>query len=126
MGERLFYLPFAGLCLALGAGLEHIRASTGGPKYLVIRWTGIAALVLVVGLLTVRTVARNRDWANDLTLFQSAVAVNPEAAKSRLLLGSWLARQGREREALSEMEKAASIYPAYADRHTLLKRWVTF
>lgn len=118
MGERLFYLPFAGLCLVLGATLEQIRVNTAVRKHPVFRWAGIGALVLVTGLLTTRTIARNRDWANDFTLFQSAVATNPEAAKARLLLGSWLARQGHKQAALVEMEKAASIYPQYPSRHT--------
>lgn len=120
MGERLFYLPLAGLCLALGAGLEWLgvqRGTAGGalPRFVLL---GVMALAVLLGA---RTVRRNRDWANDYTLFQSAVAVNPRAAKSRFLLGSWLRRMGREADALRELEKARAIYPDYQLRASFVE-----
>jgi len=118
MGERLFYLPLAGLCLALGAGLERVRVSIGSRELRVVQGVAIGAFGLMITSLTLRTIERNRDWTNDFTLFQSAVEVNPQAAKARLLLGSWLARQGRGDEALAELAKAKAIYPGYPLRHT--------
>lgn len=117
MGERLFYLPFAGICLAAGAGVEHIKR-TAARRNAWMRWAEIGAASLLVAVLAARTNARSRDWKNDFELFRSAVAVNPEAAKSHLMLGAWLAREGRTAESISAMERAAAIYPDYRLRHT--------
>lgn len=117
MGERLFYLPFAGICLAAGAGVERLkRAGARQPAWM--RWAEVGGASLLVVVLAARTNARSRDWETDFELFQSAVTVNPDAAKSHLMLGAWLAREGRTAESIAAMERAAAIYPDYRLRHT--------
>ncbi|KFB36955.1 AGAP009112-PA-like protein [Anopheles sinensis] len=77
-------------------------------------------LVLVcVGVLLVaysaKTVHRNRDWADEESLFRSAIAVNPPKALGNL--GSVLSAQGRYQEAKEALKAALSHRPNMADVH---------
>uniref|UniRef100_A0A1S4H0X0 dolichyl-phosphate-mannose--protein mannosyltransferase n=1 Tax=Anopheles gambiae TaxID=7165 RepID=A0A1S4H0X0_ANOGA len=77
-------------------------------------------LVLVcVGLLLIaysaKTVRRNRDWADEESLFRSAVAVNPPKALGNL--GSVLSAQGRYQEAKEALKAALNHRPNMADVH---------
>lgn len=107
MGERLAYLPSAGLCLlaALGWGwlCKHNVA---------LSW--ILLFVTAVGL-SGRTVVRNRDWKNDATLFASAIEVAPRSAKAHLILGSAYLQGRWFAEAFQEFTIAGKIYPEYPD-----------
>jgi tetratricopeptide (TPR) repeat protein len=84
MAERLLYLPaiaFAG-CLAAGAYAWMRR----------IRHPALAPVLLgaVMALFAVRTLVRNSDWENDLTLASSAVRVCPQSYKAHKLMAAAL------------------------------------
>jgi Flp pilus assembly protein TadD len=106
MGERLLYLPSVAFCLLLGLGLSRVRDRIGA------RATWIA-LSVVVALASARTVARNRDWRDDLTLFSAAVKTSPQSVKVRSNLGAELMRLGRYPAAREELERALQIDPDY-------------
>lgn len=75
MGERLMYLPLAGLALALvvsGRALAERMPSRLAP----------ALLTVVVMLLAARTWTRNRDWQSNVSLWTSAVASAPNSFKT--------------------------------------------
>lgn len=111
MGERLFYLPSAGLCLLLGIGWEGLMARFAA------RPARLAAHILL-GLLclglTVRTVIRNQDWVTTETLFRRAAEVVPGNAKVHVFIGKSLMDRGERAEALQEYETALRLYPDYA------------
>ena len=73
-GERLLYLPSAGL-VAVAA-----LAAARWPKPA----ASIAAIVVVA--FGARTWARNRDWESDLTLWRAAVVASPSSAKAHRAL----------------------------------------
>jgi Flp pilus assembly protein TadD len=124
MAERLFYLPLGGLCLLAGLAYDGVRCRVSGlsahssafslqPSALFV----LRSLLIVVCLaLTLRTVVRTWDWANNETLFRSAVRVVPDNAKAHYLLGLALlekkTQDGRER-ALAEFQTAIALYPDY-------------
>ncbi len=114
MGERLFYLPSAGLCLVAGAAWDRIRAWVGqaGRHHLIRRvcLVGVAAVLL---LLTVRTILRNRDWRDSETLYQSAVQVVPRNVKILTTHSSFLVNAGRVDEAIARLSEATRIDPNY-------------
>jgi Flp pilus assembly protein TadD len=109
MGERLFYLPSAGLCLLLAAGYDHVARRN--------RTMGVAALAIVsvvcLGLL-VRTIVRNGDWVDTEHMARSAVLVVPNDAKIHSILGRLAKDKGRWDEALEHFGTALTIYPEYA------------
>ena len=112
LGERLAYLPSAGLCLLVAAvwtqlfaGALHKRGQT----------MALALLVLIVGGLGARTVVRNRDWRSDTALFAAAVRAAPDSAKAHLNLASAY-RNGKQLDlARGEFEAVLRIYPNLPD-----------
>ncbi len=111
MGERLFYLPSAGLLLALAAGWDKLltEARWGGFRQLA-RPTGLAALSVILVAFTVRALLRNQDWRDDYKIFQSALRVAPRSAKMHYNFG---AISGNTDVALKEYADAFRIYPDY-------------
>ncbi len=123
MGERLFYLPSAGLCLIVGAGWDGMAAwaAQAGCLRLVIR-VGLGVFALVLLLLSARTILRNQDWRNTRTLSQSTVQVVPHSAKAQVNYGAFLLDVGRIDEAIDALKRALTIEPDYADAHRNLGR----
>lgn len=107
MGERLAYLPSAGFCLLAALAWQWLRARQ--------RTAAVAALTTVVAAFGMRTMVRNRDWKNDLSLFSSAVNAVPGSAKMHSNLGVLYMNDGRLGEAGPEFEAALQIYPQYPD-----------
>jgi len=103
LGERLAYLPSAGFCLFVA--LMWIELAK--------RWRNAAWLVLglLALLLAGRTVIRNRDWHDNLTLFASAVKVVPGSAKSHSNLGLQYYTLDQLDAADRELHTALDIYP---------------
>jgi hypothetical protein len=80
MAERLLYLPaiaFAGsLAAGVYAGLRRFRRPNLAP----------VVLGVVTALFAARTLVRNLDWQNDLTLASSTVRVSPNSFKAHKLM----------------------------------------
>jgi tetratricopeptide (TPR) repeat protein len=123
MGERLFYLPSAGLCLLVGLAWEQFVGWTGSmhsdePRSMPFAvHMGVLLLVGILVAYTGRTVLRNRDWVNTRTLFQRAVEVAPQNAKAQAFFGYELLRNAKSREeldlALRAFRQAIELYPEY-------------
>jgi protein O-mannosyl-transferase len=107
MGERLAYLPSAGFCLLIALIWLHLA-----NRY---RNTAWAVLVVLLFAFAGRTVARNRDWRNNFTLFSSAVKAVPGSAKAHSNLGLEYYSFGQIDEADKELQTALRIYPELAD-----------
>jgi hypothetical protein len=107
--ERLAYLPSAGFALALGAGILSPSKGTGVSRFR-------AAILLAIALaFAARTVARNRVWQDDETLFAESVRTSPESAKAHYNL-AWVSMEhSRLAPALEEYTRATRIYPKYFD-----------
>jgi len=76
----------------------------------------VAAAILVLTPLAVRTFARNRDWQNDETLFASIVRARPGSAKGHFLMGTVHAERKDFYKALEEYETVLAILPPYKHR----------
>jgi len=79
MGERLAYLPSAGFCL--------LTAWIWSRLPLRRRTSALGLLVLIVGAFAMRTVIRNANWRDDLTISQATVEAAPDSVKARNNLG---------------------------------------
>lgn len=84
MGERLVYLPSAGLMVLIAIGLRRLGTT---PVRLRVVTAVAAVLVTAYGA---RTIARNPDWTNDVTLWSSAVKAAPSSAKAHRALAEAL------------------------------------
>lgn len=114
MGERLFYLPLAGLCLALGTGWDFAFEGLGrGSLRPWRRVIALGAAMLALIPLAARTVARNRDWQDNRTLFASTLRVYPNNAKGHLQMARVYLADEEAEKALAAIEKALDIAPFY-------------
>lgn len=84
MGERLVYLPSAGLAALVAIRLARIELAAGTPR---LASVVLALLVVAYGA---RTFARNPDWTDDLSLWRSAVVSSPASAKAHRALAEAL------------------------------------
>ena len=102
MGERLAYLPSAGYCLLVA--LIWIWLLKRKEQ---LAW---AVLAIFLAALAVRTVARNRDWHDNFTLFSVDVKVVPGSAKIHSNLGVMYYTRGDVAAASRELQTALHIY----------------
>jgi tetratricopeptide (TPR) repeat protein len=109
-GERLAYLPLAGMCGLLGLTLAAI------PNTL---WRGIAVSILVVAC-GGRTFVRGGDYRDVATLSEATAASSPRAVKALVNAGRVRLRQGQAVLAVPPLERAVAIWPDYARAWELL------
>jgi tetratricopeptide (TPR) repeat protein len=83
MGERLLYLPAAGLMIAVVWVLDALwrRVPVGQPAY---RYAAGAGLSVVLLGFAARTYARNGDWADPQRFWLSAVEAAPGSYKANM------------------------------------------
>jgi len=105
MAEHYLYLPSAGIFLAAGVLLEGALVQ---PRR---QGATVVAFTLVVALLGVRTVVRNRDWRDSQTLWTKTILTAPGSARAHINVGELALRQGRSLQAFREFQEAISIQP---------------
>ena len=62
-----------------------------------------------------RTVLRNRDWADEVAFYRRTVAAFPDFPHAHLNLGDALLRRNRLPEALEATQAAVRLSPTYPD-----------
>ncbi len=107
LGERLAYLPSAGFCLLCALAWNWVR-----ERKEILAWSLLAAIVLV---LSVRTVARNRDWKDAFALYSSAVRAVPYDAKMHANLAGQYFLRNEIDLAAQEYQIALRIQPDSPD-----------
>ena len=105
MAERLAYLPSAGFCLLIASIWILLEQRS--------RQLAWAVLTVALLLLAGRTVARNRDWHDNFSLFSADVRAVPKSAKMHAGLGEQYMERGQLDAARSELETAVRIFPDY-------------
>lgn len=113
--EHRMYLPLAAVVAVGVAAALRALDGLGAP-----RAVRIALLALVLAPLTAATVARNRDYATEVALWRSVVAVRPEYGRGHYNLGTLLRRDGFDAEALSHLRSAVEYEPGFAKAHNNL------
>jgi Flp pilus assembly protein TadD len=138
MADRFLYIPSLGFCMIMVYALfrifpaknSHQKKSGIGQSLLNYRWVSLITLAIFVSW-SIKTVARNRDWKNNITLFISDAAASPGSARVRTNSGSAILKSydkdGPDKEkqagilnkAIGEFEAAIKIDPddkmAYLD-----------
>jgi tetratricopeptide (TPR) repeat protein len=109
-GERVAYLPSAGLCLALGA-----LCAGGASSFGQLRRPAVVAAAAIATLFSVRTVIRNPAWWTDWSIFANSLRTAPESAKAHYNWAYVCAESERREEAHEHYARAAAIYGGYWD-----------
>ena len=79
MAERFLYLPALGVAACIVPGVFQLT-----PRY------AIPILALLAAALTARTLARNADWHDYLSMATASVAASPQSFKTHDLLANVL------------------------------------
>jgi Tfp pilus assembly protein PilF len=109
MAEHYLYLPMFGFSFFSAVLVDNLLSRD--KKKLVV----YAIFGLVVLLFSLRTIERNRDWKDDLTLWHKTVETSPDCARARNNLGKALVNRGHLRKAIIELNKAIEIKPHYEE-----------
>jgi hypothetical protein len=109
--ERLLYGMSASVALLFAAAIDGLWL-----RQRQVAWTLLAVLI---GGNLVRSVARDRDWHDDLRLFSRATYDAPQTARAWNNLGAALMQDGRRAEALDALNHAIAIEPNWSPPHTL-------
>ena len=118
LGERLFYLPSVGFCLALALVLRAGLARLAPPYLAQLAFAGL--FVAIVGANAVRTILRNPDWESDRTILLAALDVAPGSAKVLHNAAAVQHPDGDVEEAVANYRRAIEIYPGYGHAHSNL------
>jgi tetratricopeptide (TPR) repeat protein len=111
--ERRMYLPLAAVsvfAVTLGSLLlERLRARWPARSRALTATAAVASLA-VVAALSVRTMARNREYAEPVSLWEGSVARWPNG-RARFSLATEYISAGRHEEAVAQLREAVNDYP---------------
>lgn len=136
-GERLMFIPSLGICLLFAVLLsrlfkmEAIEKPVSDIQSFLNKNIKPLALVMVIALLFgVRTMARNMDWKDDFTLYETDLKKVPESAHLLFYVANHLtseeylptlpdsaAREKAREKALGLLSRALEVFPKYADAY---------
>jgi len=133
MGERFLFFASVGFCLLVALAIEKwiIKSDSSFAGFL--NNKPALGILIVIGLtFSGLTYARNKDWKDNYTLFQTDLSRMPENCRLNYYYGNELAENTfhaekdttRQKEILHEsvacLKKAIEIYDKYTDAHTEL------
>lgn len=106
LAEHYLYVPMIGVACVVAGGLDGVAAHWPGRRRL-----AFAAVGVLVVAATARTIVRNRDWRDTLTLWSATVAAVPDCARARFNLGQAYFARVRLDDAEREWRAAAELTP---------------
>lgn len=107
--ERYLYPGSMTFCLLLAVSCFELLNRKRDEKFY--RRGGVVLIILIVFFYGLRTWVRNRDWRNQITIYESAVKANPLSAVLRNDLGIVYLQAGDIDKALESFQKAIAINP---------------
>lgn len=129
MAERFLYMPSVGFSIAAGVLLARLFKKQGTTPVARFKANTSAMMLTctVLLLFSIKTIARNRDWKDNLTLLAKDVETSPNSARIRYAYGSALLIEkalktddGPQKtsyleRSIAELERGVSILPSYAE-----------
>jgi Flp pilus assembly protein TadD len=109
--ERFLYLATAGFAITAAAGIAALVDRLGVPQGTLAYAAAMGSVVLLLGG---RSRARTGDWRDAMSLFTSAVAVQPTSAFAQASLSTAYFDAGEFEAARRHARLAAEIYPQYS------------
>lgn len=125
MGERFLFTSSLGFCIAIGfliIRLLKVKTDTLRPK--------LTTLYAVAGIIlfaySVKTIARNRDWKDNFTLFEADITTSPNSARAHESLAITytdtainsidpVAKSSFFNKAIKQYDVALKILPDYSE-----------
>jgi protein O-mannosyl-transferase len=110
MCERYLFISSFGFCLLMAIIADDIWHAALQRNKMQAYVVAIVFMLIVAGF-ALRTVRRNMDWKDSLTLWESAIKDNPESSYSHYNLGVEYGELGREDDAIAQYKKAIASNP---------------
>jgi protein O-mannosyl-transferase len=130
MNERFIYMPSLGYVLIVGWFFSD-KLHSWIKNESSFRRISIGILAMVLFLFTVKTIARNKVWKDDFTLFSTDVLVSDRSAKCLTSAGGKYLEKAKEQTdtvlrdkyyqmSIGYLNKSISIYPTSSNSLVLL------
>ena len=110
VAERTLYLPSVGLSL-LVVGLGQYAIELGRKTPARARWSGVAAVTLLVVLGGARTWSRNFAWYDTETVFMTLADEHPESFRAQWWMGVRLIEAQEVTRGLEWLKRAVDLNP---------------
>jgi len=107
--DRYLYLPSVGVGWLVGLGASKLWSRAARRP--VLRRALVLAGLMLGGLYAVRIVIRDRDWNNDIVLYNQTLELSPDASTILINLGTVYWDQGMVDEADSAWKRSLAIDP---------------
>jgi len=136
MGERFIYFSSFGFCFAVAFILIKLlkidlHKNILKPSEAFNSKPLLAITLVILVLFSVKTIARNTNWKDNLTLYRHDLPISMNSVRSHYYLGNELIKNEDEisgnpidtsaiLEGCKELEAALKIYPNYNDANTQL------
>jgi len=131
VGERLAYTASVGFCLAFAAFVLWLK-----PNFSLLKPKGLELVVLVfLGLLSFRSISRNNDWADPITLMEHDIEHLENSAQAHNLLAlnlMYVSSNNKnlnpqqviemQNKAAVHLQKSTEIYPYFFNTNFDLAR----
>ena len=114
MGERLMYFSSAGFVIMVAFFLYKISGTRIGNTI------ALAILIAVSTLFSIRSIDRNRDWWDNRSLFEAALAESADGLLTRTSMAAVHIRNNEWEKAEQELAAAQNIYKDNAHEQNLL------
>ena len=111
VAERYAFLPSLGFCLMVMFLLDKLAVSQKARNFMLI------GLIIVTGMLSVRTILRNEDWKTRASLWHSTAKVSPLSPKAHNNMGDIYGLEGDVKRASESFRRATELRPDYADAY---------
>jgi tetratricopeptide (TPR) repeat protein len=137
MADRFLYFASFGFCLAVATLLARLFKTTaniqlpvGLKPFLLSNAKLLAVTGLIIMLYSFKTINRNTDWKNNLTLYSHDVNVSSRSTRMHYYLGRELVKETAPNEkdeqkkkeyflqGIAELQKAIAITPSYSDAYS--------
>jgi protein O-mannosyl-transferase len=105
--DRLLYMPSLGIFLLIGILLAKLDVKIQWPWAKSAFYSAVAVLLILLG---VRTVYRNDDWRDAVTLWEKTIQTSPNSTRARYSLGNAYMTEKKYGLAAEQYRIAESIY----------------
>ncbi|MDY6861635.1 MAG: tetratricopeptide repeat protein [Thermodesulfobacteriota bacterium] len=115
VAERFLYIPSFGFCLFFGYLIFYLQKCSS-----LIKKVSIITSIIIISFYCNKTINRNKDWQNELTLNQITLKSSPGASVLYNNLGNLFYNAGKINYAKAQYERALYLRPDFAEAHNNL------
>ena len=122
VAERVLYLPSMGFCLLISYGFHLILTSNWKPITKNLRFLAKTLIIFLLVTQSLKTLSRNFEWSDNLTLFRSALRVSQTSAKMWNFVGNSYFKAGNNTLAEPYFRKSLEVESLFSPAHINLVR----